>query len=81
MSTSEWATPVVVAPKKDGSIRLCGDFRMTVNQAIKVDKYPLPLIEDMFASLGGSTMFSKLDFRHAYLQMELEEQAKELCTG
>ncbi|KAL5510573.1 hypothetical protein EMCRGX_G006138 [Ephydatia muelleri] len=43
VSTSEWATPVVVAPKKDGSIRLCRDFRMTVNQAIKVDKYPLPL--------------------------------------
>ena len=80
VSTSERATPVVVAPKKDGSIQLCGDFRMTVNQAIKVDKYPLPLIEDIFASLGGSTMFSKVDLRHAYLQMELEEQAKELCT-
>eukprot|EP00731_Ephydatia_muelleri_P032757 Em0024g301a len=53
---------------------------MTVNQAIKVDKYPLQLIEDIFASLGGSTMFSKVDLRHAYLQMELEEQAKELCT-
>ena len=53
---------------------------MTVNQAIKVDKYPLPLIKDIFASLGGSTMFSKVDLRHAYLQMELEEQAKELCT-
>ena len=80
VSTGEWATPVVVASKKDGSIRLCGDFNMTVNQAIKVDKYPLQLIEDIFALLGGSTMFSKVDLRHAYLQMELEEQAKELCT-
>ena len=79
VSTNEWATPVVVAPKKHGSIRLCGDLRMTVNQAIKVDKYPLPLIEDIFASQGGSTMFSKVDLRHAYLQMELKEQAKELC--
>ena len=58
VSTSEWATPVVVAPKKDGSIRLCGDFRMTLNQAIKVERYPLPLLDDIFASLGGSIMFS-----------------------
>ena len=52
---------------------------MTVNQAIKVDKYPLLLIKGIFASLGGSTMFSKVDLWHAYLQMELEEHAKELC--
>lgn len=53
---------------------------MTVNQAIKVDKYPLPLVEDIFAFLGGSTMFSKVDLWHAYVQIELEEQAKVLCT-
>ena len=40
----------------------------------------MPLVEDIFALLGGSTMFSKVDLRHAYLQMEIEEQAKELCT-
>ena len=64
---------MVVAPKKDGSILLCADFRMTLNQAIK---YPLPLVEDIFASLGGSTMLSKVDLRHVYLQMKLEEQAR-----
>ena len=73
VSTSEWATPVVVALKNDGSIRLCADFESS-------HKVPLPLVEDIFASLGGSTMFSKVDLRHAYLQMKLEEQAKELCT-
>ena len=64
---------MVVALKKVGSILLCEDFRMTLNQAIK---YPLPLVEDIFALLGGSTMLSKVDLRHAYLQMKLEEQAR-----
>ena len=53
---------------------------MTVNQVIKVEKCPLPLVDNIFALLGGSTMFSKVNLRHAYLQMEPEEQAKELCT-
>ena len=72
---SEWATPIVVVLKKDGTIRLCGDFTMTVNKALKVDKYPLPQVEDMLATLGGSTIFSKVDLRWAYNQMELDEKA------
>eukprot|EP00731_Ephydatia_muelleri_P028195 Em0019g1068a len=77
VSTSDGATPVVVAPKKDGSIRLCGDFRMTVNQAIKVDKYPLPLIEDIFASLGGSTMFNAISRLPLTEATEVERQDRE----
>ena len=77
---SEWATPIVIVPKKVGTIRLCWDFRMTVNKALKVDKYPLPRVEDMFATLGGSTIFSKVDLRWAYNQMELDEDAQAVCT-
>ena len=76
VASSEWATTIVIVPKKDGSIRICGDFRTTVNKAIKVDKYPLPKVDD----IGGSTIFSKIDLLQAYLQMELDEGARELCT-
>ena len=77
---SEWATPIVVVPKPDGAIRLCGDYKTTVNPALKIDQYPLPKIEDIFASLGGSTVFSKIDLKQAYSQMELDDEAKKLLT-
>lgn len=53
---------------------------MIINKAVKVDKYPLPRVEDIFASLGGSTVFSKVDLRWAYNQMELDEDAQAVCT-
>eukprot|EP00731_Ephydatia_muelleri_P013854 Em0007g1164a len=77
---SDWATPVVVVPKTDGSVRLCGDFKVTVNPALNIDRYPLPRIEDILATLGGSTVFSKIDLQLAYLQMELDDASKELTT-
>ena len=54
---SEWATPVVPVSKADGSVRLCGDYKVTVNQETKVDTYPLPRIEDIHASLAGGEVF------------------------
>ena len=77
---SEWATPIVVVPKADGSVRLCGDFKVTVNPALNIDQYPLPRIEDILATLGGSTVFSKIDLQSAYLQMELDDDSKKLAT-
>ncbi|XP_041962465.1 uncharacterized protein K02A2.6-like [Alosa sapidissima] len=77
---SDWATPVVPVSKKDGTVRLCGDFKVTLNPALCVDKYPIPRIEDLFASLAGGQRFSKLDLSNAYLQMEVEEKSRELLT-
>ncbi|XP_025758532.1 uncharacterized protein K02A2.6-like [Oreochromis niloticus] len=77
---SDWATPVVPVNKKDGSVRLCGDFKVTLNSQLCVDKYPLPRIEDLFASLAGGQHFSKLHLANAYLQMEVEEESKKLLT-
>ncbi|KAJ8023976.1 hypothetical protein HOLleu_36568 [Holothuria leucospilota] len=77
---SEWATPIVPVVKTDGSIRICGDYKVTLNQCVKVDKYPLPHIEDLFAKLAGGKRFSKLDMSHAYQQVELDEGSKGFTT-
>ena len=78
---SEWATPVVPVVKKDGSIRLCGDYKGTVNQSAKTDTYPLPRIEDLFASLCGGTIFSNFDLAHnAYQQVVPDDKSKEMVT-
>ena len=77
---SEWATPVVPIMKKDGSIRLCGDYKITVNQATETDTYPLPRIEDMLASMARGIVFSKLDLAHAYQQVMLDEESQKMVT-
>jgi len=76
---SEWATPIVPVLKKSGDIRICGDFKVTVNPVLKVDQYPLPKIEDIFAKLAGQ-QFTKLDLTQAYLQLPVHENSKELVT-
>ena len=66
--------------KRDGSLRICGDYKLTVNKAAIVDKYPLPRIEDILSSLGNAKVFSKLDLANACLQLPLEEESKEYVT-
>lgn len=77
---SRWATPVVPVIKKDGSIRLCGDYRCTANTAVKPDTYPLPTVNELFATLAGGTVFTKLDLKQAYQQLLLDDDAAELLT-
>ena len=77
---SEWAAPVVPVVKKDGSIRLCGDYKITVNQAAKVDSYPLPKIDNLLSTLGGGQAFSKLDLAHAYQQVLLEAESRKFVV-
>ena len=77
---SEWAAPVVPIVKNDGSIRLCGDYKVTINSVLLSDTYPLPRPEDLFAALAGGKVFSKLDLKHAYLQVPLDEASKTLTT-
>lgn len=77
---SDWAAPVVPVLKKDGRIRLCGDYKLTVNTVAKQDTYPLPRIEDIFASLSNGKTFTKLDLAHAYQQVPLTKESKALTT-
>ena len=77
---SNWATPVVPIMKKDGSVRLCGDYKITVNQASETDTYPLPRIDEMLSSVAGGTVFSTLDLAQAYQQVMLDDDSKEMVT-
>ena len=77
---SEWAAPIVPVVKPDQSIRICGDFRLTVNQALETERYPLPKIEDILASLAGGERFTKLDLSKAYLQVQLDEASRKFMV-
>eukprot|EP00731_Ephydatia_muelleri_P006059 Em0003g307a len=77
---SDWATPIVPVPKKDGTFRICGDYKVTVNPALEVDQYPLPKPEDIFASLAGGTAFSKIDLSQAYQQLLLDKESQQYLT-
>ena len=80
VSWSDWATPIVPVIKKNGSVRLCGDFKVTVNPVLNVEQYPMPKVEDIFASLAAGKRFTKLDLKDAYLQMVMDEESKKLLT-
>lgn len=74
-SESPFASPIVVVKKKNGSIRLCVDYRKLNNQTIK-DAYALSNIEETFSTLTGSKWFSVMDLKSGYYQVEVEEEDK-----
>ncbi len=77
---SDWAAPIVVVPKSDKSIRICGDYKVTINQNLEEETYPLPNTEDLFAKLAGGSLFSKLDLAHAYQQLKLDQHSDKYLT-
>lgn len=77
---SNWASPVVVVPKADKSVRLCGDYKVTINQSVEDEQYPLPTTQDLYAVLAGSKVFSKLDLSHAYAQLSVDKESQEYLT-
>lgn len=80
IETSDWATPLVPIIKSDGKIRICADYKSTVNKYLKEDVYPLPRAEDLFAKLHNGEEFTKLDLCQAYNQFELDDEAKKLLV-
>ncbi|XP_054267315.1 uncharacterized protein K02A2.6-like [Macrosteles quadrilineatus] len=77
---SLWATPIVVVPKPNNKVRLCGDFKVTLNPNIRTDHYPLPNPEDIFSSIAGAKLFTKLDLSAAYNQLRINKPSQELLT-
>ena len=77
---SDWAAPIVPVPKSDGGIRICGDYKVTINPQLEVHQYPVPTAEDLFATLSGGQTFSKLDLSQAYQQVVLEPTSRKYVT-
>jgi hypothetical protein len=69
-SSSPWGGPVIFIPKKDGTQRLCVDYR-ALNEVTIKNKYPLLRIDDLFDQLCGSCVFSKIDLRSGYHQLKI----------
>ncbi|XP_049268953.1 uncharacterized protein K02A2.6-like [Rhipicephalus sanguineus] len=80
VKTAEWAAPIVPVPKRDGSVRICGDFKVTINPVATVEKYPLPRIEDLWSALSGGQKLTKIDLRDAYQQLVLQEASRKYVT-
>ena len=80
VEVADWAAPIV--PILKVNVRICGDFKQTVNQVSKLDNYPIPKVEDfpkvedLFSTLAGGKVFSKIDLSQAYQQLPLEEESK-----
>ncbi|XP_029178410.1 uncharacterized protein K02A2.6-like [Nylanderia fulva] len=77
---SEWATPIVPVLKANGTIRICGDYKSTINPKLIIDEHPLPTTNELFAKLAGGVKFSKIDLRQAYLQLEIHPENRKLLT-
>src|ERR1043165_1128049 len=72
-SSSPWGCPVLFVTKKDGTERMCVDYR-PLNLATKKNKYPLPRINDLYGQLAGSSVFSKMDLRLGYHQIKIRTE-------
>lgn len=75
---SDWATPLVVVRKPDGGLRLCANFKVTLNKVLEVDRFPVPRVEDLLSNLSGNIFFTKLDLSQAYNQVVLSERSKKI---
>ncbi|KAL5545187.1 hypothetical protein UlMin_008971 [Ulmus minor] len=72
-SHSPWGAPVLFVKKKDGTLRMCIDYR-ELNKVTVKNRYPLPRIDDLFDQLKGATIFSKIDLRSGYHQLKIKEE-------
>ncbi|KRY64914.1 Uncharacterized protein T4A_14025 [Trichinella pseudospiralis] len=67
-----WSTPIVTPVKPDGTVRICGDYKCTINKALRKHAYPIPAVNQLLASLSGGKVFAKLDLAQAYQQLTVD---------
>jgi len=66
--------------KSNGQVRLCDNYKLTVNPQLKVDRYPVSRVSDVAKKLSKGTVFTKIDLSHAYQQIELDEKSRDIVT-
>ena len=74
-----WVSPVVIVPKKNNDIRLCVDMRQA-NEAVIRERHPIPTVDEVLQELNQGTVFSKLDVKWAFHQIELKEESRGITT-
>ncbi|UYV77120.1 K02A2.6-like [Cordylochernes scorpioides] len=79
-ATSDWGSPLVVIPKGDGTVRLCVDYKVGVNDQLVNASYPIKRIEDVLNSLKDSKYFCRLDLYKAYLHLRTDEESSIIQT-
>uniref|UniRef100_A0A1I8B504 RNA-directed DNA polymerase n=1 Tax=Meloidogyne hapla TaxID=6305 RepID=A0A1I8B504_MELHA len=77
---ANWAAPILAVKKANGKIRVCIDYSTGLNEALELNKYPLPTPQEIWAEMHGNKVFSQLDLRDAYLQIELDDESKKLAN-
>ena len=77
---SEFASPAVPVLKDDGTVRVCGDYKTTLNPCIDTKVYPLPTVEDCFSEMKGGDLFTKIDIKQAYNNIPLRASDRTLTT-
>lgn len=75
----DWAMPIVPVLKPDGSVQICGDYKVTINPVLDVPEHPIPTA-DLFTQLNGGEKFTKLDLSSAYQQVLLDEESRKYVT-
>ena len=80
VSSSRWATPIVCPLKANGTVRICGDYKVTVNPHLRQRACTTLEPEDIFMKLANSKVFSRIDLENAFLQLPLDQESRELST-
>ncbi|KAL1435107.1 hypothetical protein MTO96_011271 [Rhipicephalus appendiculatus] len=75
-----WETPILTVLKSNGDVRICGDYKSTINKALKQHPYPIPVVSQLLSSLSGGKCFAKLDLAQAYQQLCVDEASADVQT-
>ena len=80
VNISAWATPIIPVLKSNGEVRLCGNFKLTVNPNLIVKRHPVPTKEQIFHILGVGQKWSQIDLKHAFMQFTVDESSRDALT-